>query len=118
MAGLSDAKIRAAKATGKAYKLSDGQQLYLHVSAAGGRSWRMNYQFGRNDAGNLVQKTLTIGTYPAITLAQAREARDMAKGFWRGGSSPSRMICLIGRKRLQMIVRISRLWRGHGTNCR
>lgn len=88
MAGLSDTKIRAAKATGKAYKLSDGQQLYLHVSAAGGRSWRMNYQFGRNGAGNLVQKTLTIGAYPAITLAQAREARDLAKALLARGIEP------------------------------
>lgn len=88
MAGLSDAKVRAAKATGTAYKLSDGQQLYLHVSAIGGRTWRMNYQFGRNAAGNLLQKTLTIGAYPAISLAQAREARDAAKALLARGIEP------------------------------
>jgi hypothetical protein len=38
MAGLSDTKVRGAKGTGKPYKLSDGQQLYLYVSASGWRS--------------------------------------------------------------------------------
>lgn len=88
MAGLSDAKVRAVKATGKAFKLSDGQQLYLHVSATGGRSWRMNYQIGRGTSGKPVQKTLTIGAYPAITLAQAREARDAAKALLARGIEP------------------------------
>ncbi|MCY1672148.1 integrase arm-type DNA-binding domain-containing protein [Novosphingobium sp. SL115] len=88
MSVLSDAKVRSAKATGKAYKLSDGQQLYLHVSSAGGRSWRMNYQFGRNDQGKPVQKTLTIGSYPAISLKEAREARDQAKGLLARGVEP------------------------------
>lgn len=88
MAGLTDTKVRAAKATGKAYKLTDGQQLYLHVSAAGGRSWRMNYQFGRNEQGRSVQKTLTIGSYPAISLAEARAARDTAKALLARGIEP------------------------------
>lgn len=88
MAKLSDAKVRNAKATGKAYKLTDGGQLYLHVSASGGRSWRMNYQFGRNAQGKPVQKTLTIGSYPAISLKDAREARDTAKGLLARGLEP------------------------------
>ena len=88
MAGLTDTKVRAAKATGKPYKLSDGQQLYLHVSAAGGRSWRMNYQFGRNAQGKPAQKTLTIGPYPAISLADARVARDAAKALLARGVEP------------------------------
>ena len=81
MGALTDTKIRNAKAAEKAYKLSDGGQLYLHISPAGGRSWRMNYQFGRNDQGKPFQKTLTIGSYPAISLKDAREARDVAKAL-------------------------------------
>lgn len=88
MGTLTDAKLRAAKAGEKAYKLSDGEQLYLHVSKAGGRVWRMNYQFGRNDKGKPVQKTLTIGTYPAISLKDAREARDAAKALLAKGVEP------------------------------
>lgn len=88
MGALSDAKVRGAKGTGKAFKLSDGEQLYLHVSAAGGRVWRMNYQFGRNAQGKPAQKTLTIGTYPAISLKDAREARDVAKSMLAKGIEP------------------------------
>lgn len=88
MGALTDAKVRAVKGTGKPFKLSDGQQLYLHVSAVGGRSWRMNYQFGRNDQGKPAQKTLTIGTYPAISLREAREARDVAKTLLAKGIEP------------------------------
>ncbi|WP_416462728.1 tyrosine-type recombinase/integrase [Sphingomonas sp. VDB2] len=88
MAALTDTKVRTAKATGKAYKLTDGGQLYLHVSTVGGRTWRMNYQFGKNDAGKPVQKTLTIGTYPAISLKDAREARDVAKTLLAKGIEP------------------------------
>lgn len=88
MGALSDAKVRGAKGNGKAFKLSDGEQLYLHVSAAGGRVWRMNYQFGRNAQGKPAQKTLTIGTYPAISLKDAREARDVAKSMLAKGIEP------------------------------
>jgi hypothetical protein len=88
MAGLSDTKVRGAKGTGKPYKLSDGQQLYLYVSASGGRSWRMNYHFGRNAQGKPAQKTLTIGPYPAISLKAAREARDVAKEMLAHGLEP------------------------------
>lgn len=88
MGALTDTKLRGIKATGKAFKLTDGEQLYLHVSASGGRSWRMNYQFGRNAQGKPVQKTLTIGSYPAISLREARDARDAAKAMLAKGIEP------------------------------
>lgn len=88
MGALTDAKVRAAKGTGAAYKLTDGEQLYLHVSPSGGRSWRMNYKFGRNAQGKAAQKTLTIGGYPAISLKDAREARDVAKSMLAKGLEP------------------------------
>ncbi len=84
---LSDAKVRAAKAADRAYKLSDGGQLYLRVGTTGARSWRMNYKFA-GGAGDPVQKTLTIGAYPAISLKDAREARDRAKALLAKGVEP------------------------------
>lgn len=88
MALLTDAKVKAAKPREKPYKLSDGEQLYLHMTPSGGRHWRMNYQFGRNDKGKSVQKTLTIGSYPAISIKAAREARDRAKALLAQGIEP------------------------------
>jgi integrase len=86
---LTDAKIKAAKPQASAYKLVDSGQLFLHVSAAGGKHWRMNYTFGKNAHGKPAQKTLTFGPYPAISLLEARAKRDDAKGMLREGRDPA-----------------------------
>ena len=86
---LNDAKVKAAKPKAKAYKLSDTGQLFLHVTTAGGKHWRMNYTFGKNAAGKPAQKTLTIGPYPVVSLGEAREARDAAKKLLLDGRDPA-----------------------------
>jgi integrase len=63
-------------------KHSDGGGLYLHVKASG-KYWRMAYRIHDN------QKTLSIGVYPAVGLAQARAARDAAKAQLAKGIDPS-----------------------------
>ena len=86
---LTDAKIKAAKPRESAYKLADAGQLFLHVTPAGGRHWRMNYTFGRNAAGKPAQKTLSFGSYPSMTLLEARQRRDDAKALLRDGRDPA-----------------------------
>jgi integrase len=86
---LTDAKIKAAKPRDSAYRLGDSEQLYLHVSPAGGRHWRMNYTYGRNPAGKPAQKTLAFGSYPAVTLVEARKLRDAAKAHLAAGRDPA-----------------------------
>ncbi|MDD2966975.1 MAG: Arm DNA-binding domain-containing protein [Desulfovibrionaceae bacterium] len=63
---LSDAFIRAVKAASTAKKYADSGGLYLHVSPAGGKLWRMAYRF------NGKQKTLSFGAWPAVSLKEAR----------------------------------------------
>ncbi|MGI4947395.1 MAG: tyrosine-type recombinase/integrase [Janthinobacterium lividum] len=86
---LTDAKIKAARPKAAAYKLGDAGQLYLFVTTAGGRHWRMNYSYGTNPAGRPAQKTLSLGSYPALTLADARAKRDEAKAVLREGRDPA-----------------------------
>lgn len=86
---LNDAKLKAAKPKDRPYKLADAEQLYLYVSTAGGRLWRMNYTHGRNPQGRPAQKTLALGAYPGVTLAEARAKRDAAKALLREGRDPS-----------------------------
>lgn len=63
-------------------KHADGKGLYLHVKESG-RYWRMDYRFiGK-------RKTLALGVYPEITLAQARKLRDKARELLAGGTDPS-----------------------------
>ena len=81
---LNDTFIKNAKHSGKPAgdKHSDGGGLYLHVKEAG-KYWRMAYRIHGK------QKTLYIGTYPTVTLAQARKARDAAKVQLSQGIDPS-----------------------------
>ncbi len=63
-------------------KHSDGGGMYLHITKAG-KYWRMNYRF----AGK--QKTLALGVYPAVSLAEARQGRDKARKLLAQGTDPS-----------------------------
>lgn len=88
---LTDAKVKAARPRDAAYKLADSNQLYLHVSPAGGKHWRMNYTYGRSakNPNAPAQKTLTFGPYPAVTLVEARRRRDEAKAMLLEGRDPA-----------------------------
>lgn len=86
---LNDAKVKAAKPRERDYKLGDTGQLYLLVTKAGGKIWKMNYSFGVNGQGKPAQKTLTFGSYPALSLGDARQERDAAKGMLLRGKDPA-----------------------------
>jgi integrase len=70
---LTDAQVRKIKPLEKKKRYSDEKGLYLEVTSAGGKFWRLKYRFNGRES------TLTIGSYPEITLAQARRARDEAR---------------------------------------
>lgn len=77
---LTDTAICAAKPKDRLYKLADSGGLYLAVSPAGARLWRLKYRFeGR-------EKILSIGAYPAVPLALAREKREEAKSLFARGA--------------------------------
>jgi len=88
---LTDIQIRNAKVDGKPRKLTDASGLYLYISAAGGKSWRLDYNFFGK------RKTLTLGSYPSVTLAEARSQRDEAKRKLAEGLDPS-----LAKKRQQL----------------
>lgn len=80
---LTARQIDTAKPKDKSYKLADSGGLFLSVSVTGSKSWRMKYRI------NGKEKLLTIGLYPAITLADARKAREAAKELLAKGIDPS-----------------------------
>jgi integrase len=88
---LNDAKVKAAKGRAAPYRLGDSGQLYLQVSPSGGRHWRMNYTYGRSakDPTKPAQKTLSFGSYPAVSLTEARKKRDDAKAQLAAGNDPA-----------------------------
>lgn len=66
---LTDTKCKNAKPKEKAYKLSDAGGLFLFVTKAGNKIWRMKYRFPKGGK----EKTLVFGEYPIISLLEARE---------------------------------------------
>ncbi|WP_124949288.1 tyrosine-type recombinase/integrase [Sulfuriferula thiophila] len=96
---LTDLKVKNTKPTDKYQKLSDGGGLQLLIypvrknpkssedkplpDLGGGKEWKFGYRFGGK------QKTIALGTYPSLTLAEARIKRNEAKTLLSGGEDPS-----------------------------
>lgn len=79
---LTEIKIKNAKSKAQAYKLFDGNGLFLLITPSGGKLWRLKYRF--NDK----EKTLTLGQYPAISLLNARGKRDDARRLLANNVDP------------------------------
>lgn len=69
---LTDTAIRNAKPGPKPYRMFDGGGLYLEVTPAGGKLWRLKYRFGGKE------KRLSLGAYPEVPLSQTK--KDAPKG--------------------------------------
>lgn len=84
---LNDKAIRAALKraadTGKGDKLPDGAGLRLDVQPSGAGWWRLRYRFA-GKAG-----MLSLGVYPDVPLALARQRRDEARALIAAGTDPS-----------------------------
>jgi len=70
---LTDTQIKNTKPRSKQYKLTDGQGMYLLVKTNGSKLWRLEYSF------NNKRNTHAIGSYPSITLKEARKRLVEAK---------------------------------------
>ena len=83
---LNDRQIKAAKPsnTGKKVKLFDGNSLYLEITPAGGKIFRMRYRMNGKD------KDFTIGKYPAVSLVEARQATENARRMIAQGQDPTK----------------------------
>lgn len=66
-------------------RLTDEKGMYLEITAAGGKYWRMKFRHGGKE------KRLALGVYPDVSLAQARQARDKAREALAKGDDPSQL---------------------------
>jgi len=82
---LNVPKINALKPKDKDYKISDEKGLYLFVKKNGSKYWRFKYRI------HGVEKLLSLGVYPDISLKEAREKRDLARKQGSDGIDPSLM---------------------------
>jgi integrase len=70
---LTNIQVKQAKAQNKPYKLTDGKGMYLYVTIKSQKYWRLDYRFGGK------RKTLALGVYPEVSLADARARCNDAK---------------------------------------
>ncbi|MGF7170555.1 integrase [Sphingobium xanthum] len=80
--GLTASSLQRARPREKPYKLSDRDGLYLLIEPSGSRVWRMNYRFQG------VQRTITFGRWPVLTLPEAREQLLEARRLLAKGTDP------------------------------
>ncbi|OBY92582.1 integrase [Pseudomonas sp. AU11447] len=80
---LTDSAVRTAKPREKLYRLSDTLGLSLEITPTSSKLWRFRYRFAGKP------KMISLGAYPAITLAKARELRDVARSQVAAGIDPS-----------------------------
>jgi len=91
---LTDTQVKNAKpAEGKITKMFDGGGLYLLIPVSGSKAWRLKYRF------NGKEMLMSLGTYPHVSLSEAREKRSEAKKLIAKGICPSEE-----RKRLKQDI--------------
>lgn len=70
---LTDTAVKKAKSGARPMKLSDERGLYLLVTPTGAKLWRWKYRVDGKE------KLMALGSYPDVSLAQARDERDIAR---------------------------------------
>lgn len=82
---LTDTKLRSLKPKARVYRLADSNGLCIEMRPAGSKIWRYRYRFAAK------ANMLTLGEYPAVTLAQARAERDGHRALLKAGSDPAQV---------------------------
>jgi integrase len=80
---LDDVTLRRIEPAAKPFKLTDEKGLFLLVNPGGSKLWRLKYRVAGKE------KLLALGTYPEVTLKNARLKRDEARLAIRDGRDPS-----------------------------
>lgn len=81
---LTATEVKAAKADVKEYNLADGRGLSLRVKKSGSKFWLFNYSRPITNK----RANLGLGTYPDVSLAEARKRRETARELLAKGIDP------------------------------
>ena len=77
--------VKGAKPKEKRYRLYDTNGLYLEITPKGGKLWRLKYRYAGKE------KLLSLGTFPTISLKEARTLKDDAKKHLSNDIDPSEL---------------------------
>jgi integrase len=105
---LTDMQAKKAAPKDKPYRLTDGAGMYLEISPAGGKYWRLKFRVDGKE------KRLALGVYPEVTLGEARIRRDDARRLISQGIDPSEKRKIDKRARSELAANtfeaVSREW--------
>lgn len=93
---LTNVALNALRPKERAYKRADGLGLYIEVTPGGSKLWRFKYRL------HGVEKRLSMGSFPEVSIAEARKRRDEAREFMEAGRDPS-----IERRQAKLIAALS-----------
>lgn len=79
---LTVVQIKALKPAERPFKVSDSDGLYVLVQPSGALLWRFRYRSSG------IERKLSLGSFPEVSLAQARRKRDEAKAELEDGIDP------------------------------
>jgi len=79
---LTDTEIRRSRPADKPYRMADSGGLYLQIAPTGGKLWRWKYRFDGKE------KLMSLGHYPDVSLAEARERHTEARKLLAAGVDP------------------------------
>ena len=80
--GLTDLQVKKLTPRDRRYEVSDGKGLSIRVTPTGARTWVFRYRFDG------IPRRMTLGGYPGVTLAQARETHGAALMDLQRGIDP------------------------------
>lgn len=102
---LTDTKIKALRPKLARYRVSDVGGLLLEVMPSGSKIWRYRYQLH-----GVRHPALTIGSYPEITLADARRQRDEWASLVARGESPKKAVAEAKAEKLNTVQAFAEEW--------
>ena len=79
---LNDAQVRNFTLRDKLYRVSDSHGLCIEINPNGSKLWRHRYRF------NNKATMMSLGTYPEVSLLDARQSRDRNKQLLKKGLNP------------------------------
>jgi len=80
---LNETKLRNLRPQARRYRVSDAHWLCIEVTPNGSKHWRWRYRYAGKE------NMLSLGSYPAVSLADARRKRDEVRALLSVGVNPA-----------------------------
>jgi integrase len=87
--------VKGSKPQEKSYRLYDTNGLYLEITPKGGKLWRLKYRYAGKE------KLLSFGSFPSISLKEARALKDEARKQLANEIDPSALKKELKRSRVE-----------------